>query len=86
MTSCGRIILGFLIILTIGVFIIQIYFGMQYLYKPVACERSKFLTILTLAGGCSGILSVIFLSCCCHGLGFGLRSSNPDRNKRQIFY
>lgn len=86
MACCGRLILGILIIATIGVFVAQIIFGLKYLLEPVNCERSQFLTLLTLAGGCSGILSIVFLSCCCHGCGFGLKASNPDRNGRQIFY
>ncbi len=85
--SCGRIICGILIMLVAGVFVAQIIIGVQYLLKPVICERSDFLTKLTLAGGCSGILSIVFLSCCCHGYGFGLRSSDPERsNGRRIFY
>ncbi len=87
MVSYGSIICGTLIMLTIGVFVAQIVFAAQYLRKPVTCERSEFLTILTLLGGCSGILSIFFLSCCCYGCGFGLKASDPERsNGRQIFY
>ncbi len=85
--SCGRIICGIIVMLAAGVFVAQIVFSAHYLLKPVTCERSEFLTKLTLAGGCSGILSIVFLSCCCHGYAFGLKSSDPERSHgRQIFY
>ena len=84
--SCGRILCGILIMLTVGVSVAQIVFGVMYLHKPVTCERSEFLTIVSLVGGCSGILSLVFIACCCHGYGFGLRSSNPNHNGRQIYY
>lgn len=66
---CRKIIFGFLTILTIGVFIAQIVLGVRYLHEPVACERSKLLTIVTLVGGSSGILSVLFVACFCSGCG-----------------
>ncbi len=86
MSSRGRIIFGTLVTLTISVFITQIAFGVKYLIEPINCEHSKFLTMLTLVGGCSGILSIVFLTCCCYGYGFGLRASKPDSSGRQIFY
>ncbi len=84
MVCCGRICFGILILLTVGVSVAQIAFGVHYIHKPVKCERSEFLTYLTLAGGCSSILSIVFILCCCHGSGFGSKSSNPDQDKQQI--
>ena len=66
MTTSVKAALSILILLTIIVFITQITFGIQYIREPIECERSQFLTILTLVGGCSGILSIVFLSCCCY--------------------
>ena len=80
----GKTIFGILIMVTVGIFVAQIIFGVHYLHKPVKCERSEFLTILTLAGGCSGILSIVLLSCCCYRRGYGLKSSDPDHNERQL--
>ncbi len=78
---CTKIIFGILFILTIGVFVAQIIFGIHYIRKPVSCARSEFLTMLTLAGGCCSILSIVFFSCFCHGCGFRQQSSNPDYNE-----
>ena len=86
MTICVRVTLSILILLTIAVFVVQLVFGIQYIREPIECERAKVLTILTLVGGCSGILSIVFLSCCCYQCGFGFKSSDPDRNKREIHY
>ncbi|CAF4308005.1 unnamed protein product [Adineta steineri] len=86
MVSCGQCFFGILITLTVAVFVAQIVFGAMYFHEPIACEHCDLFIKLTLAGGCSGILAVVFISCCCHGSGFGLRSSNPDRNGRLIYY
>lgn len=86
METCLRAFLILLTILSISVSIVQVGFGIYYVQHPVDCDRSGFLTILTLSGGCSGILSVMFLSCLCYRSGFGLQSSNPARNRRRIYY
>lgn len=86
MTIWVRVILSILILLTIAVFVIQMVFGIQYIREPVECDRAKLLTILTLAGGCSGILSIIFVSCCCYRFQFGFKSSKPDRKKQSTDY
>jgi hypothetical protein len=77
---CRRIIFGTLIILTIGVFVAQIAFGVHYLHKPVACDRVNYLTILILAGGCSGVASIVSLVCYCYNCGFSLLSSKNDQS------
>ncbi len=69
---------------TLGVSIAQIAFGIHYIHKPVNCERSKFLTILILAGGFSSILSTVYLLCCCRGSGCGSKSSDPESSERLI--
>lgn len=68
--------LGTLILLTAGVFVAQIAYGIHHIHKPIKCDDSELLTILILAGGFSGILSIIFVACCCHSSSFTLRSSN----------
>lgn len=77
---CRRIIFGTLIILTIGVFVAQIAFGVHYLHNPPACDRVKFLTIAILVGGCSGAASIVSLVCYCYNCGCGLMSSKTDQS------
>ncbi len=81
---CGKkIITGISLLLTIGIFITQIGFGVHYVHNPVKCERSEFLTFLTLAGGCSGLLSIVVLAFCCFGCSCnGLKSSNTESDER----
>ncbi|UJR17225.1 hypothetical protein I4U23_004120 [Adineta vaga] len=66
---CKTILLGILCFITIGICITQISFAIHYIHKPVNCERSEFLTILSLVAGSSGIISTVLLIICCHGCG-----------------
>lgn len=68
---CRTIILGLVSVITIGICIAQISFAIHYIHKPVKCERSEFLTILSLVAGSSGILSTALFIFCCHGCGCG---------------
>jgi hypothetical protein len=38
MLYCGQIITGISFLLTIGVFVTQIAFGVHYIHKPVKCK------------------------------------------------
>ena len=79
MVAPGKISVAIVLILAIVVFVTQIGVGIYYVQKPVDCERSKFLTFLSLAGGFSGILAIIFLSfCCCSFRGSTSQPARPE--------
>ncbi len=82
MCCCKKIIIGIVLLLTMGVFIAQIALGVHYIHKPVKCERSEFLTILSLAGGFSGLLTIMVFGICCFGCSCGgSKSSDSDSNE-----
>ena len=68
MVSAGKICLAVIFVINIGIFATQIGVGLHYYGEPIECEHSKFLTILTLIGGFSGLLSIIFFSFCCYSI------------------
>ncbi|CAF1409552.1 unnamed protein product [Adineta ricciae] len=69
-TYCEKHMFNFVFAMLLLFYSTQISFAIHYIHKPVKCERSEFLTILSLVAGSSGILSTALLIFCCHGCGF----------------
>ncbi len=80
MVSAGRITLGILLVITVGISITQVGLGIHYVRTPIQCEGGTLVTSLILIGGLTNLLSMMFLACCCYSCAVGMRpSTKPEQ-------